>query len=461
MSSSIGDDLGFTLPGGGLVDKDGHHKVHPLSPIVHVVAIVPALIGVGLAIVVPNGFSLARWIPELTPVVSAILAISVASLLLSMLVAGYYYLAWRALSFWIDADGDFRITSGVVFRQERRVQLSRLQTVDVIQPLAARIFSIAVLTLEVAGQDDSRVSLKFLTLADARELRRVVMVRASRLAEGVEEAPQEVLARVSTKDLAFSLLMRSSTVFLLLATVALLGFSFLTEGWAGATLALVTGSLPVIIVFSEFLRYYGFTVAQSPDGLRLRYGLLRTESRTVPTGRVQAIDYVEPFFWRKRRWTRVRINIAGVGTSSGDSSNQKETLLIPVATREHAEDLAARLMPELVLRDRVWVSAPPQARWRSPIQWRQLAISQNAESFAARRGRVTRHLIGIPHARTQSVRYTQGPWERWLNLASVHVDTTPGPVKVDGLHLAQHEALDAARTQADLAQQGRASITES
>jgi len=460
MSSSIGDDLGFTLPGGGITDREGHQKVHPLSPIVHAVAIVPALVGAGLAIVIPNGFSLTRWFPELTPVVGVLLAISIASLLFSILVAGYYYLAWRALSFWIDADGDFRVKSGVIFRQERRVQLSRLQTVDVVQPLAARIFSMAVLTLEVAGSNDSRVSLKFLTLADARDLRRIVLARATRSAEE-GEAEQEVLARVETKDLALSLLLRSSTVFLVLATFLILGLSYLTEGWAGAGIALVTGSLPIIIVLSEFLRYYGFTVAQAPDGVRLRYGLLKTENRTVPAGRVQAIDYVEPWLWRRRTWTRVRINIAGVGNSSSDSSNQKETLLIPVATRAQAENLAALLLPELVPVDRTWTSAPPRSRWRSPIQWRNLAISQDAHSFAARRGRITRHLIAIPHVRTQSVRVTQGPWERRLRLASVHVDTTPGPVKVDGLHLDESIVLMAGGTQADLARRHRGSITES
>ena len=36
----------------------------------------------------------------------------------------------------------------------------------------------------------------------------------------------------------------------------------------------------------------------------------------------------------------------------------------------------------------------------------------------------------VPHARTQSVRLTQGPWQRRLRLASVHVDSTPGPVRI-------------------------------
>ncbi|MEP6981910.1 MAG: PH domain-containing protein, partial [Nakamurella sp.] len=34
----------------------------------------------------------------------------------------------------------------------------------------------------------------------------------------------------------------------------------------------------------------------------------------------------------------------------------------------------------------------------------------------------------VPHAKTQSVRISQGPLQRALRLADVHVDTTRGPV---------------------------------
>ena len=55
-----------------------------------------------------------------------------------MAVGLYAYLAWTRLQFFYDDDGDLRITSGLLVRNERRVQLSRLQLVDVPQPLLAR-----------------------------------------------------------------------------------------------------------------------------------------------------------------------------------------------------------------------------------------------------------------------------------------------------------------------------------
>lgn len=462
-ASAIGDDLGLglALPGSHLVDAQGHRKVHPISPLVHAVAVFPAMGGLAIALGVSGWASIIerleslRFLAFLPPVLNAIAAIALLAFGLSIVVAAYQYFAWRALSFWIDDDGDLRIQSGVITRNLRRVQLSRIQAVDVTQPFAARLFSMAVLVVEVAGQSDSRVSLKFLTLSDAREIRREVLARSAGLSGDTEEAPQHVIATVPARRLAFSLILRLSTLGLLLATAVIIAFSYLSDGWGGIAVAAVTGGVPLILVISEFIRYYGFTVAESPDGLRLRYGLLRTESRTVPPGRVQAIDFVEPLLWRRKRWTRVRVTIAGVGTESTSSSNQQETLLLPIAPFAEALDIVSRVLPDLDTSALTWVHAPRRAWKRSWIQWPNLAAGWDEHTFAIRRGRITRHLCALPHARTQSVRWTQGPWERVLDLASMHVDITPGPVTITALHLDSDQARTIATYQANAARQGR------
>ena len=464
-ASAIGDDLGLgiALPGSRLLDSQGHRKVHPISPLVHAVAVFPAMGGLAIALGVSGWTSIIERIEDLTflaflpPLLKAIAAIAVLAFGLSILVAAYQYLAWRALSFWIDDDGDLRIQSGVLTRNLRRVQLSRIQAVDVTQPFAARLFSMAVLVVEVAGQSDSRVQLKFLTLSDAREIRREVLARSAGLSGDTQEAPQNVVTTVPARRLALSLILRVATLGLLLATAIILTFGYLSEGWGGIAIAAVTGGIPLIVVVSEFMRYYGFTVAQSPDGLRLRYGLLRTESRTVPPGRVQAIDLVEPLLWRRFGWTRVRVTIAGVGTETTSSSNQQETLLLPVATLSEAQDIVLRVLPDLDTTALTWVHAPRRAWKRSWIQWPNLAAGWDEHTFAIRRGRITRHTAALPHARTQSVRWTQGPWERALNLGSMHVDITPGPVTISALHLDANQARTIATYQANAARQGRRS----
>lgn len=445
--SPIGDDLGLglTLPGESPSDALGRRHVHPITPLVHGVSVVPVIV---LLVVASGGGVLAAFGWGIVPI--TVLAVVVVGLA----VTGWSYLAWRNLWYWFDDDGDFRVDSGVLTRKQRRLQLSRLQAVDVAQPLFARLFSMAEVSIEVAGSGDSRVKLRYLKLAQARSLRNEVLARAAGLAGDVEEAPESALVTVPTRDLAVSLVMRTATAGLLLLTVAIFVFTVLSEGWGGLPLVLITGGVPILVVASEFMRYFRFTVSQSPDGLRLRFGLARTETRTVPPGRVQAIEFVEPLLWRRWNWVRVRINIAGVGGES-NGNKKEETLLIPVAPLPVAISLVHRLMPGLDLDALDWHPAPERSRRRAFIQWRRLAVAWDDSVLATRSGRFTRRLAVIPHVRTQSVRVTQGPWERMLDLATMHADSTPGPVSVKALHLDAHYAREVADEQVARARQAR------
>jgi putative membrane protein len=406
---------------------------------------------IGLVIAVAFGFGLVEQIGA-----AALLLAVVVAVLFGVLVGAWKYLAWRNTWYWFDEDGDFRVDSGVITKQQRRLQLSRLQSVDVAQPLFARVFSMAEVTVEVAGSRDSRVTIQFLQLADGRALRSEILARAAGLRHDVGEAPEAPITMVAPRDLAVSLLLRSTTAFLLLFTALIVVVTVLSSGWGGLGIALVTGGLPIVIVITEFMKYFNFTVLQSPDGLRLRFGLARTETRTVPPGRVQAIEFIEPLLWRRWGWVRVRVNIAGVGHEDGNG-NKEETLLIPVATRAVADDLVERVLPGLSLDAMTWHEAPVRSRGRAPIQWRRLAVAWDASVFVTRSGRITRRSTVIPHARTQSVRLTQGPWERALGLASVHVDSTPGPVQVTGRHLDATAAREIVDGQAVRAEAGRSS----
>ena len=74
--------------------------------------------------------------------------------------------------------------------------------------------------------------------------------------------------------------------------------------------------------------------------------------------------------------------------------------------------------------------------------------------FVARRGRLRRETDIVPHVRLQSARLTQGLVQRRLGLATIHLDTTPGPVHLTAAHRGADEArrlLDAEVEQARLA----------
>ncbi len=334
------------------------------------------------------------------------------------------------------------------------MQLSRLQTVDINRPLVARVFGFAALRIEVAGAGNSRADLQYLTVDDADSLRSEIIARSAGLQHDVGEAPEQPLLVVPTKDLVVSLVLRAATVFLLLATVLIVVATVWASGWSGIFTVLL-GGVPLLMVFTEFSQLYNFSVAESPDGIRLRHGLLQTQARTIPPGRVSAVEFVEPLFWRRRGWVRLYVTVAGLARENDDAGT--ESVLLPVAPRAVADDLYKRIMPGTSPEDVELTTPPGAVRRRSPIQWRFLAGGADGRIAVLKRGRVTRRTQVVHHARVQSVRLTQGPWERALGLASVHLDLPPGRIHAVWEHFGLEQAQTLLASEIDHMRAARAS----
>jgi putative membrane protein len=349
--------------------------------------------------------------------------------------AGYGYLSWRFTRYRID-DGDLRLETGVLFRRSRRVRLDRLQAVDVVRPLAGRALGLAELRLEVAGGESAEAPLAYLAEPAARALRAELLARAAGLGHETPEAPEAVLLRVPLGRLVASQLLSVSVLLGLALLVALPTAALAVGEWSvlGFGAPLVLAVVPVAV--HRVVVHFDFVAAESPDGLRLRHGLLETRSQTVPPGRVQAVRMVEPWLWRGRGWCRLEVNVAGYsGEREGDAG-----VLLPVAPVADALMVLRRVLPDVELSAVPLVGVPRRAAWCDPLGWRFQAAGADSRVFVTRRGRWTRFTDVVPHERLQSVRLSQGPLQRRLGLATVHVDPTPGPVRPTAAHRDAGEA---------------------
>jgi len=245
-------------------------RTHRLSPLVSSARSLAVLIG---TLIVFGGGNLRGVASEIGGLIGVVILLG-GLLLAALLLLGFHYLAWTRTQFFFDDSGDFRLDSGVLQRNERRVALSRLQSVDTTRPLLGRVVGLSQVRIEVAGSGDSRVTLSYLSDAQATALRAEIIARAAGMSPDVGEAPEAVLATVPTGDLILSLLLRSETMFLVAVSVAVVLVVTLNEGPAGLLLILVTGGVPLLSVFGPFTRFFGFTIADSPDGFRLRQGLI-------------------------------------------------------------------------------------------------------------------------------------------------------------------------------------------
>lgn len=441
--------------GARLADGDWH-RVHPLSPAIRSWQLVIFI----LLVAVQNlGGDVAQGdLPDFDrphPGGRLLAGGGAILLLVVLLVLGVAALSWRMTRFRVTADA-LELHSGVLFRQQRRARLDRLQAVDVVQPLLARVTGLARITLEVAGGSGSAVTLSYLTEAQAASLRNHLLARAAGLhyeTDEAPEAPEHGVVEVPAPRLIASLVFSGATVALVVGLVALaaaaLGFG---------RFGVVIGAFPFLIgvVSVQWARFsggFGFRVATSPDGLRLRHGLLEQRAQTVPPGRVQAVRVRQPLLWRGFDWWAVEVNVAGYGSGGGADSRSSESVLMPVGTRQDAIAVLSLVLPQLTVEPGVspsevvvaglagagrahgYLTAPDRAKWVDPLAYRRTGARVTREALLIRRGLFVRQLDVVPHARSQSWGLTQGPLQRRLGLASFQLHSTPGPVTPHVPHL--------------------------
>lgn len=405
---------------------------------------------------------------------------------LAVLVAiiAVFYVSWRMHSFRV-TDDLVEVRSGLLFRTHRRARLDRVQGVTITRSLLPRIFGAAKLDVAVAG-NDGNVQLAYLGSASADALRREILqlasgLRAARdagststgadsetpvappgavaaasvassiLNQRVNEflapeldpdaAPPESVVRIPVIRLVGSVLLSGYSVFLAAAAVALI------IGFANGALWPVFAVLPIAIggvsfYWGRITRMLRYSIAGTPDGVRVGYGLLSTNNETLPPGRIHAIGVSQPLLWRPFGWWRIQVNTASRARS--DSQNRDHTTVLPVGTAVDVGRVLGLMLPAFIgddadalIRsgllsrgrdDDGFTGAPRQAVWLRPLSWRRTGFRSAAGVLLLRHGLVSRHLAIVPFARVQSVSLSQGPLQRSLRLAAVQVQTVAGPV---------------------------------
>lgn len=360
-----------------------------------------------------------------------------------------FVLSWYFTRYQV-ADGYVRVASGIFSRQQRQARLDRVQAIDVLQPLVARIFGLAELKFEVADSGESAVHLAYLKKADAQKLRATILARAAGIVpdpgmpeDTVPEAPEHHILRIRPGRLLGSLLLSEQTVGILLGAVGAVVLSSLTENLS-FYVYLFPAALGLAASFwGSFNKGYNFTAAISPDGIRLRYGLLDTQAQTVPPGRVQAVRIHQAPLWRIFGWYRMHINVAGYGNAADANATSSRTLLLPVGTFDDVLSMMALVLPDPGTDNPVdvfaagingmdsdggFVTSPRRVRPISPLGWRRNAYAVTSTALLLRSGRWWRSLAVVPHQRTQSMALQQGPLARRFGVLDLVLHTTPGPV---------------------------------
>ena len=172
------------LPG---ADEAPWRRVHPVSPLVRGWIGLLAVAwfwgqnwfeDIILAVEDPGGYG-APPVEEM-PFIGGVAWLLMVGGAVLLLVGLSFFLSWRFTKYQV-TDQHVNVNSGVVFRRQRQARIDRVQAIDIVQPLLARVFGLAELKFEVADAGQTAMSLAFLRVGEAKRLRNLILARAAGL----------------------------------------------------------------------------------------------------------------------------------------------------------------------------------------------------------------------------------------------------------------------------------------
>lgn len=390
------------------------------------------------------------------------LALALAVFLLLLLP---FFSRWFFYRFAVDGQNVY-IKSGMLIKTERKARLDRVQSIDIKRPLVPRILGLAELNFDVADGKDSALKVQYLGYRQARALReellaqvRVLKGQASEPGDsalavtdsqaseglgqklsqnilGIQDAQEQLVVKVPIVRLLLSMLLNPQLLLGLLGFLTLLGLAVV---WEGVNPLTYLASFAVVFLgvvgalWKRFNTGFNFSLSTSPDGLKTRFGFADTSTQTLPQGRVQRVEVVQPLLWRLTGWYQVKVTLLGKGPGQGDFAGE----LLPVGTLDEVMRVLPLVLPsqqeggasaqQLVAglagsgEEQGFLVSPAAARFFDPFTYRRQGFALTPLLLLVRSGRWVYRLSLVPHAKIQDLELEQGPMQRGLGLASLTV----------------------------------------
>jgi len=308
-------------------------------------------------------------------------------------------------------DTQFQKHTGLLNKKQLTAPLDRIRSVDLEATVLHRILGLSKVQIGT-GVDDTRITLDSLSVAQAHELRAVLMARRTATAVGSEpvdespdapddphrppEQPVEVLARINWSWLRFApfSLARLAVVAGALGVLSQFGDElpfFSRDNVEGAWEWLASFALPLVIVVGVVLGIAGWVViavagyvvqwwnlvlAREQGHLRLSAGLFTTRSTTVEDARIRGVELSEPVLLRLVGGGELATLATGVGAGG-------VTTVLPPCPVGVATDVGHTLLGEEGTLTSALTPHGPSARRRCHVSAQWATVFLTAAAVAA------------------------------------------------------------------------------
>ncbi|MDO5031219.1 PH domain-containing protein [Corynebacterium sp.] len=465
-----------------LIDSDGFHRVHRLTPLLRFWSIILALLAVfALNLNASLLGDALRYLRSgrLSEIGLGTLIALGGFVLVCLVIWFVSELWWRKLGFALGED-DVALRHGVFTTAFRSARYERIQAVDVVEPVIARLFGLAAVRVETAGGRSSAIEIGYLRKAEAEGLRaellhRVHGVDGADSADGagshaVSTAVSDTASHTAAEEPALieeipirrtlcSELLRLPTLLTLLGMLVLVCFP-LTRALA---VPIIVGWFPSVWNLIDTSWRFSARHEEGRDDVNLgsdqgvvhiSYGLADRRRQSIRLSRIHAVRVAQPTLWRFFGWYEVQVSVAGYGAIGGGKQSGS-TRILPVGSREQALALFALVSElshaqiEAYARPEGYTqptyTSPRRAMWASPVDWSRQAVTlvEGPRPVAiVHSGRWCRRVAAVSTPHIQELTLVVRPLGHLLRLHDVRFDLVTGPVRMTGAELDPADAQD-------------------
>lgn len=276
-----------------------------------------------------------------------------------------------------------------------------------------------------------------------------------------EQGAEHPVVRVSPRRIAITTMLQFGVIIVLLLAIFAVPAAILlpqliddSSTAAFATFGVLAGIIvPLVFAMivagaSSLMQNLQYTIAGTPDGIRVGHGVVSQNSDTVAPGRIHSVQVNQPFYWRPFGWYSLTVNRADLqqqaDTDKDDQQlNSQRHTLLPVGTLDEVARVLQLVLPmhmsehTLALigdgmsagRSPAFVAAPARAWWMRPFGFRRYGYAIDRGVMYLRSGWLFRRLAVIPGERMQGVTVRTGPVRRMVGVVTISPDTVGGPVR--------------------------------
>jgi putative membrane protein len=284
--------------------------------------------------------------------------VGITTLVLIRSLIGFYYFTFHI------AGTDLLIKKGLIRKKQISIPLERIQSVHIERTLLHQLLNISRLKIDTAGSDKTEATIDAIAARKAESFKNYLLQHggnASASPPSPSDAPLPLI-RLSNRDL-LKLGLSSNhiqTFFIILAfCISLLQnleeifgqrvIQLLQQSSAFITIQAVLAIGIIVLIFSVLvsvirtvIAYFDFELLQTPQGYRIKSGLLNTRQFVVPYRKIQLYSW-------KANWIRRRIHLFTLEfhQATRDAIGKKQRLKVPVTKQQMITTLLQPYHPDI------------------------------------------------------------------------------------------------------------------